>query len=1150
MHSAITRLAVASSVVLALGSAASAGSFDPRSNLETQQKPASGAATLARQRPAAIDAQPTRQQKLATCTVPDLTGVTASGAKSALASSNLQLGTAQSRTANAPRGTVVDQRPQARTRVQCGSSIDVWVAAPVPESGTKDGVGSGSMVKGRGGLDSKVGGRAGSGSQGTDDVGPVLDCVVPDLVGNSVDSSRKLLAQKKLESGRIATRQSDRPAGSVLASLPSPGTKVACGSQVALLVAVPLPNHGDTPSEPPCVVAVPDVIGHSADDIRKLLAKAKLEVGRVATRESDRPRGSVLAASPSPGTKVACGSQVALLVAVPPPNHGDTQEPPPCIVPDLAGNDVGEIQRRLARADLVLGSVGDRQFDVRPGTVVAQQPRAGTKVLCRSQVDVLVAVAPPVSCAAVPRLIGRDAKTAAVLLERGGLRLGTVDERESNEAAGVILDQAPAAGSNVNCDTPVRVWVAVPPAGVLVPLLRGNDETGARGALERAGLVMGEIGQRPSDQPTGSVIEQSPAAGTMVKRGSPVQVWMTTPVPVTVPDLRGQDRATATDTLTTARLRLGPVADRPSDRAVGTVVEQTPAPGTAVRPGAAVQVWLAAPQPVTVPDVRGQDREMATDTLTAVRLRLGEAADRPSDRAVGTIIEQSPAPGTVVRPGTAVQVWLAVPQPATVPDVRGQNRATAAETLTAARLRLGETSDRESDRAVGTVVDQMPAPGTVVRPGTAVQVSLAVPLPAKVPDLRGQDRAKAAASLTTARLRLGEISERPSERPIGTVVDQTPPAGTVVRPGTAVQVSLAVPTPATVPDLRGQDREKAAATLTTARLRLGEIAQRPSELAVGTVVDQTPAAGTSARPGTAVQVSLAVPLPATVPDLRGQDRARAADALTTAGLRLGQIADRPSELAVGTVVDQIPPAGTNATAGTEVQIWLAVPITIEVPDVAGRTQLEAERLIRERGLVLGAATQEMSTNTAGTILRQLPAAGARVNPGTGIDIVVAAAAPAAVTLIAVPDLFGRSESDARGILQAAGLQTGNISRVRSLVARATITGQFPRPGSQVSPSAPIDLEIASLDLALLGMLGAGIALGLAAAAVVARVSGGGGRPSPAITLAPHVDSGVQVIPDGHALASSELSLQGFPDHGTQAIQSPTALVLNVAGGTR
>src|SRR4029453_18777383 len=142
----------------------------------------------------------------------------------------------------------------------------------------------------------------------------------------------------------------------------------------------------------------------------------------------------------------------------------------------------------------------DRQFDVRPGTVVAQQPRAGTKVLCRSQVNVLVAVAPPLSCAAVPRLIGRDAKTAAVLLERGGLRLGTVDERESNDAAGVILDQAPAAGSNVNCDTPVRVWVA-PPAGVLVPMLRGNDETGARGALGRAGRVLGSSGQAPPDQP-------------------------------------------------------------------------------------------------------------------------------------------------------------------------------------------------------------------------------------------------------------------------------------------------------------------------------------------------------------------------------------------------------------------------------------------------------------------------------------------------------------------------------------------------------------------------------------------------------------------------------------------------------------------------
>jgi beta-lactam-binding protein with PASTA domain len=1155
MHPAITRLAVAGSVVLALSHPTHAA-LTPTNSLDAPQKPLSQSRPAERQTQEVIKAQPPSrqalQQKVQLCVVPDLTGTTANGAQTALASSNLRLGSTQSRPPNGPRGTVVDQRPQPKTRVPCGSAIDVWLAAPVPQSGTKDGVGSSPMVKDRAGMDSRMAGRAGQGGKTSD--GPVTDCVVPDVTGHLVDEIRKPLALKNLQIGRITTRESDRPKGFVLAQTPSAGARVACGSQLVLVVAVPAPSPDDVQVDPPCVVSVPDVTGHLVEEIRKPLAKIKLEIGRITTREVDRPRGVVLAQSPSSGTRVACGSQVALLVAVPLPNP--PSDPPPCVVPDLTGSEVGEIQRQLTRADLVLGTVGDRPVDVRPGTIVAQQPRSGTTVQCRSKVDVLVAVPPQPRCAPVPTLIGRDTKTAAVLLERGGLRLGTVDQRESNEDVGIILDQAPTAGSNVRCDTPVRVWVAIPPTGVPVPLLRGNDETGARGALERAGLVMGEITQRPSDQPTGSVVEQSPTAGTIVKRGSPVQVWLATTLPVTVPDLRGQDRATAADTLTRARLRLGETADRPSDRPAGTVVEQTPAPGTNVRPGSAVQVWLAGAPMATVPDLRGMDRASAYDTLTAARLQLGQMVDRPSDRTTGTIVEQTPTAGNVVRTGTAVHVWLAVPQPVKVPDVRGMDRTMAFDTLTSARLRLGEVADRQSDRAAGTIVEQTPTPGTVVRAGSAVQVWLAVATTLTVPDVRGRDRSAAAQVLTTSRLRLGEVADRPSDRPAGTIVEQTPAPGTAVPPGTAVQVWQAVPLTVTVPDVRGKDRAAAAQVLTTARLRLGEIADRPSERTQGTVLEQAPAPGSAVRPGSSVQVWLAVPPPATVPDLRGQDRARAADALTTARLRLGQIADRPSELAVGTVVDQIPPAGTNATAGTEVQIWLAVPITIEVPDVAGRTQLEAERFVRERGLALGAATQEASTNAAGTVLRQAPVAGARVTAGTAVDIVVASAPPPppqlppAVALIAVPDLFGRSESDARGILQAAGLQTGNISRVRSLVVRATITGQFPRPGAQVSPSAPIDLEIASLDLALLGMLGAGIALGLAAAAAVARVSGGGGQRSPAITLAPHLDSGVQVIPDGHALASSELSLQGFPDHGTQAIQSPAALVLNVAGGTR
>ena len=102
---------------------------------------------------------------------------------------------------------------------------------------------------------------------------------------------------------------------------------------------------------------VPDVTGRLVDDIRKPLAQLNLGIGRITTRESDRPRGMVLAQLPLSGTKVPGGSQIAVLVAVP----ADDGTPPPvtCVVPDLGGSDVGELQRRLARANLVPG-VGQR----------------------------------------------------------------------------------------------------------------------------------------------------------------------------------------------------------------------------------------------------------------------------------------------------------------------------------------------------------------------------------------------------------------------------------------------------------------------------------------------------------------------------------------------------------------------------------------------------------------------------------------------------------------------------------------------------------------------------------------------------------------------------------------------------------------------
>ena len=73
-----------------------------------------------------------------------------------------------------------------------------------------------------------------------------------------------------------------------------------------------------------------------------------------------------------------------------------------------------------------------------------------------------------------------------------------------------------------------------------VPLLAGQTRDEARDTLVAAGLQLGLVSQEPSDQPQGTVIRSTPAAGTTVRAGSQVDIVLSagptpTPTPVPVP---------------------------------------------------------------------------------------------------------------------------------------------------------------------------------------------------------------------------------------------------------------------------------------------------------------------------------------------------------------------------------------------------------------------------------------------------------------------------------------------------------------------------------------------------------------------------------------------------------------------------------------
>ena len=667
---------------------------------------------------------------------------------------------------------------------------------------------------------------------------------VPDLSRYNGGSAGAVLGKFDLTLGSLQPQKSGAPKGTVVGQSVKPGTQVRCGTRVDVYVSDgmpdirqttpydpnlrrPIPSTSDGPPNsdndgrrpvPPDVdfrrpipggidrqplpvtdCPAPSLVDHSYVDVRERLRG--WTIGRVEKVETRAAReGMILKQSPAPRTMVKCNSSIDIAVAVAPPIVAPPPPPPPCVVPGIESGDVASARQVLARRNLTLGSVNRRASEKSPGTVIGQRPAPDTTIACGSTVDVWIAV--PLPLVRVPPLHGQDVTTARRTLDGVGLTLGTAERRESELPTGGVVDQLPLPETEVKPGTAVNVWLSAGLPLVPIPDLRGRDRTTATEILNSQRLRLGEVSERAADATPGTVVDQQPRPGTMARRETAVRVWMASSIEV--PSVIGRREADATAILTNQRLRVGAIQTRESSEPAGTVIEQHPQPRRPARLNAPVDLVLAIPATVVVPDLRGRNRQAALTALTDAELLLGETTAREAEGPAGIVTEQSPRAGERVEVGTAVQVWVAVPIRVQVPDLRGSTRDASSRLLRARRLVLGSIESRISSGVPGRIVDQQPAAGTRVEAGTAVTIWIAaaappdltppqVPTLLEVPDLKGRTRGQALAILADRGLVLGQASTIQSNDTPDTVVSQQPAGASRVPTGTGVDVVLAAP---------------------------------------------------------------------------------------------------------------------------------------------------------------------------------------------------------------------------------------------------------------------------------------------------------------------------------------------------------------------
>ncbi|OLD86791.1 MAG: hypothetical protein AUG85_09240 [Gemmatimonadetes bacterium 13_1_20CM_4_66_11] len=196
-----------------------------------------------------------------------------------------------------------------------------------------------------------------------------------------------------------------------------------------------------------------------------------------------------------------------------------------------------------------------------------------------------------------------------------------------------------------------------------------------------------------------------------------------------------------------------------------------------------------------------------------------------------------------------------------VPRVLGLTVAEAQAEIQKAKLQVTEGgAEPHPTAAQGVVIWQDPPPDVIAAEGTKVTlVSSAGPPKIPVPDVAGLDASLAQSMVAAAGLVVSQVESVQAAAPTGLAMMTRPPAGTALAAGAGltVVVSRGAPT-IPVPDLLGMASADARTRLETEGLQLGTVTRRrTTEGSPGTVVAQSPAAGTLAAPGTVVDIVVA-----------------------------------------------------------------------------------------------------------------------------------------------------------------------------------------------------------------------------------------------------------------------------------------------------
>ncbi len=312
---------------------------------------------------------------------------------------------------------------------------------------------------------------------------------------------------------------------------------VAALALVGGYAVLEIDSRGQAQSQTDAVgtVTVPSTVGLSEQEAVRAIEALGLQAVVETSSSEEIATGLVIAQTPEGGAQISEGQTVTLVVSTGSELHK---------VPRVVGLTAEDAIEAITSAGFVAEAV-DAPSQEPAGLVVSQNPRPGSRIEEGASITITVSTGP--EAVPVPDVVGQDEESARLALESSGFSAEVVTT-PSESQAGIVVEQTPGAGSELESGGTVTLTVSSGPATIAVPSVTGQSRDVAELTLRAAGFEVKVLGEETSGRNlAGIVLDQDPRPGVRVEPKTSIVIVVgiyVEPVPADPP---AQEDTPATD---------------------------------------------------------------------------------------------------------------------------------------------------------------------------------------------------------------------------------------------------------------------------------------------------------------------------------------------------------------------------------------------------------------------------------------------------------------------------------------------------------------------------------------------------------------------------------------------------------------------------